>query len=63
MLRPPRNPNRARDAIHHGFTAPANAFKLTHQCTESCNVLCPPRFYNAFVWTQLETRERALTNT
>eukprot|EP00972_Heterocapsa_arctica_P051136 7517797-Heterocapsa_arctica.AAC.1 len=35
LLRPPRNPNRARDAIHHGLTAPANAFELTHQCTLS----------------------------
>eukprot|EP00972_Heterocapsa_arctica_P095649 14105445-Heterocapsa_arctica.AAC.1 len=60
---PPRNPNRARDAIHHGFAAPANAFGLTHQRTKSWNVLCPPRFKQVFVWTQLETRERALTNT
>eukprot|EP00972_Heterocapsa_arctica_P026614 3918120-Heterocapsa_arctica.AAC.1 len=30
VLRPPRNPNCARDAIQNGFTAPANAFELTH---------------------------------
>eukprot|EP00972_Heterocapsa_arctica_P041934 6184660-Heterocapsa_arctica.AAC.1 len=47
-------PNCARDAIHNGFTAPSNAFELTHRTL--CNATCCARHdLNMFlVWTQLE---------